>query len=504
MNSKLTINSPSSNQYIPLPQIADFISELNNITFHENLSKKFNLSVFTSCTNISHINNTNIKKYFNHNQLINNNKYTKSYIDFFSDTTDDIFTNKNISNIYPINNNSITNLIEANDTQKKTTKPKVKELKVVKLGQIGLSDNKYNNNNRRSPQIEMRRNIKNGTTQTKTIILNKEQFHNGSVNINDSGIVQKFHSGGNSPIIYHNNNNNNNTNDNGVIKKIKNVNNNNSITTNTTNKSPVNKIKTIKPKGNSPSNNINSKKLNGIIIKTNAKSPSIGKHKKQMHHNNSNHNNNNNLECSKIILNKKPNTIHYISISPKPGSPTEMHDEMKSNIGTIKNSANNQSLAYPSSKHHNYFFRDNDTSSTDIKEKQIKKTKQKKSPANTNKPIQKTNKDKHKRNILNKSFDCIDKGINVFDSSDNIFEYVNNTIIEPTPKRIVKNKNKVLPTNQFTININKDNYGKPIANGIRYTGKFNKNKNNHNKNNITVDYDDSSFDRFSFKNHFLP
>ena len=106
MNSKLTINPPSSNQYIPLTQIADFISELNNITFHENLSTKLNLSVFTSCTNISHINNTNTKKYFNHNQLINNNKYTKSYIDFFSNTTDDIFTNKNISNIYPINNKS--------------------------------------------------------------------------------------------------------------------------------------------------------------------------------------------------------------------------------------------------------------------------------------------------------------------------------------------------------------------------------------------------------------
>ena len=197
-----------------------------------------------------------------------------------------------------------------------------------------------------------------------------------------------------------------------------------------------------------------------------------------------------------------------------------MHNELNPNGKVIlktDHNNNNQSLMYSIKKpNHIYESPFNDKDKTN-KKKSFKRTI---THNNNNRPttpipssktiskvkgVKRNNKDNSSNNndtSLNKSFDCRDRAMCVFDSTDNIFEYVNNTIIVEPKKNKKKNKNRVIQQNEWRYkpndgdNIESDDLVIKGENGMRYTGKFNKNIFNYNNNEELV------VERFSFKNHF--
>ena len=382
------------------------------------------------------------------------------------------------------------------NTPKKLTKTKAKELKVVKLGPISNKEQKPPNTNNsfsKSPKPE-KAPLKLNNTRIKTIVLNQNSTLNNNSNTSSTQTSPKYLSGRNSPLS-----NTHNSIESNTSKQTKNI--------SSLNKSPVIKKPLYKTITNSPLNN------SKIKTKTNIKSPQTYKTKTT---------NKNTLESSKIIFKHKSNTIYGNSISPKPSSPTEMHKELKTNGNHIKTEKHNQSLAYTIQKQNHI----NDSPFVDgnnnnnIKKRYINKTKDiravtptplsktiKKVKHNTNNTnntsITNTNNNKHNK-LLNKSYDCDTRGTNVFDSTGNIFEYVNNTIIVEPKKNKKKNKNRVIQQNEWRYKPNDDNNveGDDLIlkgeNGMRYTGKFNKNIFNYNNNEELI------VERFSFKNHFVP
>ena len=350
------------------------------------------------------------------------------------------------------------------------------------------------------------------SNKPKTIILNYNSNNNES-----NKVKLKCNTGRNSPLFNHSvNNTEYNT------KRVKSIKQQNTTTTTSTliNKSPIIKKTTNKITNVSLNNNTNTTNTK-VKVKLIPKSPRLTKPSKTIYKNP--------YEHSKLTFQQHPKHPTSIppghSISPKPSSPTEMHNELKPNGKFIlKTEHNNQSLMYSIKKpNHIYESPFNDKDKTHPTTTNKKKCMQRAITHNNNnrpttpipssktvskvKCVKRNNKDNSSNNngtSLNKSFDCRDRAMCVFDSTDNIFEYVNNTIIVEPKKNKKKNKNRVIQQNEWRYKPNDDNNveGDDLIlkgeNGMRYTGKFNKNIFNYNNNEELI------VERFSFKNHFVP
>jgi hypothetical protein len=391
------------------------------------------------------------------------------------------------------------------NTPRKNEKGKGKE---GKSGLQHINDEcSSNNNNNRNTVIKG-----SSSNKPKTIILN----YNSNSNNESNKVKLKCNTGRNSPLFNHSS-----VNTEFNTKHIKSIKKQNTTTTTALiNKSPIIKKTTNKITNVSLNTNTTTTNNTKVKVKLIPKSPRLTEPSKTIYKNR--------YEHSKLTFQQHPKHPTSItpghSISPKPSSPTEMHNELKPNGKIIlKTEHNNQSLMYSIKKPNHIYespFNDKDkTHLTTNKKKYIKRT------INNNRPttpipssktvskvkgVKRNNKDNGSNNnnnnnsSLNKSFDCRDRAMCVFDSTDNIFEYVNNTIIVEPKKNKKKNKNRVIQQNEWRYkpndgdNIENDDLVIKGENGMRYTGKFNKNIFNYNNNEELI------VERFSFKNHFVP